>query len=122
MITRPLDARPAGDAYSPLVATARSHARTAHDIAARNSAERRGRHIVAQLVQVEPGVLVQQDAGAPAPARSRCRSRRGLRGCDDYSAKGLFPLHRHDHEVAFDCPDVTPPTGHERLEPATRMG
>ncbi len=41
--------------------------------------------------------------------------------CDDYAGKGLFPFTGKIHEVTFDFPEVTQPTGHERLELATRM-
>lgn len=41
--------------------------------------------------------------------------------CDDYADQGLFPFTGTIHEVTFDFPQVTQPTGHERLELATRM-
>lgn len=41
--------------------------------------------------------------------------------CDDYEDRGLFPFNGRIQHVTFDLPAVKQPTGHERLEMATKM-
>lgn len=41
--------------------------------------------------------------------------------CSEYEDRAPFPFTGKIHEVTFDFPSVTPPTGHDRLKMATKM-
>lgn len=41
--------------------------------------------------------------------------------CEDYRDRRLFPFNGRSESVTLDLPAVTQPTGHERLELATKM-